>query len=409
MTAAVALARRAVVAIVDRLPERWGSRLRPRAYRYDPDALPAVTAAPNGSRRVLIGATNYAAQGFHFARALDRIPDTGARNLHLIPASSGFGFPANTSISGDLLRLAAPWRRREFESIVEGFTHVIVESGRPMLGPLFGGDVRREIDAFRSRGLTVAHLAHGSDLRLPSRHREIDEWSPLRVEEWDLVDALERQALAYRELLRSTAAPVFVTTPDLMLDWPGSRWAPLVVDPDRWATAAPALAADRLIVAHAPTNRAIKGTDLIEPTLRALERDGLIEYRRFEGVPADRLPAEFARVDVVLDQFRMGIYSAVSVEGMAAARLVVAHLHEHTIASARALSGLELPIVAASPSTLEQRLRDIAADRARFAELAAAGPAYVRALHDGRVTAEVIDRHLLRSGEQSTHVPPAGV
>lgn len=399
MSGVLALVRRGVLAVVDRLPERWGSRLRPRAYRYDARSLPPVTAAPSGSRRVLIGATNYAAQGYRFARALDRLPETGARNLHLVPATSGYGFPADTSISGGLLRLAAPWRRREFEAIVDGFTHVIVESGRPMLGPLFGADVRREIDAFRSRGLQVAHLAHGSDLRLPSRHRALDEWSPLRAEEWDVVPALERQALAYRELLRATDAPVFVTTPDLLLDWPDAWWAPLVVEVDRWATTTPVLAGDRLVVAHAPTSRVIKGTDLIEPTLRALEREGLIEYRQFEGVPSSQLPAEFARADIVLDQFRMGIYSAVSVEAMAAGRLVMAHLHEHTIATARAISGLELPIVPVTPATLERRLRAVFADPSRFDSIAAAGPEFARTVHDGRVTADVIDRHVLGSTE----------
>lgn len=399
MSGIIALVRRAVLAFVDRLPERWGSQLRPRAYRYDPKRLPPVTAAPPGSRRVLIGATNYAAQGYRFACALDRLPDTGARNLHLVPATSGFDFPADTTITGDLLRLAAPWRRREFDAIVHGFTHVIVESGRPMLGPLFGADVRREIDAFRSRGLQVAHLAHGSDLRLPSRHAAIDAWSPLRAGTWEMVPALERQALAYRELLRATDAPVFVTTPDLLLDWPDAHWSPLVVEVDRWATRAPALGADRLVVAHAPTNRTIKGTDLIEPTLRALEREGLIEYRRFEGVPSSQLPAEFARADIVLDQFRMGTYSVVSVEAMAAGRLVMAHVHEHTIAAARAISGFELPIVPTTPATLEERLRAVVSDRSSFTGLAAAGPGFTRAVHDGRLTASVIDRAYVRSRE----------
>lgn len=394
-----ALARRAVLVFVDQLPERWGSQLRPRAYRYDPTTLPPVTPAPSGSRRVLIGATNYAAQGYRFARALDRLPDTGARNFHLVSATNRFGFPADTTITKDMLRLAAPWRRHEFDAIVDGFTHVIVESGRPMLGPLFGADVRREIDAFRARGLQVAHLAHGSDLRLPSRHRAIDEWSPLRVEEWDAVPALEVQALAYRELLRATGAPVFVTTPDLLLDWPDARWAPLVIEIDRWVTTAPVLAADPLVVAHAPTSRIIKGTDLIEPTLRVLEREGVIEYRRFEGIPADRMPQHFADADIVLDQFRMGIYSAVAVEGMAAGRLVVAHLHDHTVAAVRSVTGVELPIVAATPATLESRLREIAADRARFARLATSGPAFVRAVHDGDLTARIIERTHLRVSE----------
>ena len=389
--------RRTVDRGIDALPMTVGARLKRGRFRYDPSDVPPPPSMPEVPVRVLIAPSNAAAQAWSFARALDRLDGVAARNLQ-ITLKRDFGFPSDATIRSELTALSAPWRRRQFAA-VSRLTHVIVESGRPQFGTMFGGDTAREIAALRERGVRVAHLAHGSELRQPDRHRRLDEWSPFRDADWDAVPALTVRSAAYRRLLAETGAPVFVTTPDLLLDWPEAHWSPLVVDLDRWAAETPVLERDRPVVAHAPTNRVVKGTDLIEPTLRALEREGLIEYRRFEGVPSSRLPEEFARADIVLDQFRMGIYSAVSVEGMAAGRLVMAHLHEHTISAARTASGLEPPIVSATPASLERRLREIVADRSTFAALAVRGPSFARAVHDGCLTASTIDREHLRASE----------
>lgn len=398
--------RRAVDRGIDRLPMTIGARLKRGRFRYDPRDVPSPTAMPAEPIRVLIAPSNAAAQAWSFARALDRLDGVAARNLQ-ITLKRDFGFPADRTIRSELTALSAPWRRRQFSAVAR-LTHVIVESGRPQFGTMFGGETAREIAALRSHGVRIAHLAHGSELRQPDRHRMIDEWSPFLDQDWAAVPTLASRSAAYRRLLEETDAPVFVTTPDLLLDWPAAHWSPLVVDLDRWATSAPVLERERIVVAHAPTNRVVKGTDLIEPTLRSLEDEGLIEYRRFEGVPSSQLPAEFARADVVLDQFRMGIYSAVSVEAMAAGRLVIAHLHDHTVRSARELTGLDVPILSATPATLEARLREIHADRTRFAGQATRGPVFVRAVHDGELTARVIERAFLRPPPDRGVVAPAG-
>lgn len=388
---------RALDRLTDLLPARAGAPLKRGRLRYDVAELPPPLGVPDQPVRVLIAPSNAAGQGWSFARALEGLDGVGARSLQ-ISLDRDFGFPADARIRSELTALSAPWRRRHFADACR-FTHAIVESGRPQFGTMFGGRTADEIAALRARGVRIAHLAHGSELRQPDRHREIDEWSPFREEGWDAIPTLTERSAAYRRLLTETEAPVFVTTPDLLLDWPGAHWTPLVVDPELWATDEPALLRPRLVVAHAPTNRVVKGTDLIEPVMRRLDSEGVIEYRRFEGVPAERMPENFAAADVVLDQFRMGIYSAVSVEAMAAGRLVIAHLHEHTVDAVLNRTGLRLPMVSATPATLEDRLRGIARDREGAMATAAEGPAFARAVHDGRLTAETIDRVLLRPPE----------
>ena len=81
-----------------------------------------------------------------------------------------------------------------------------------------------------------------SDLRDPDRHRAIDEWSPFADGQWDREPEYRRQTALHRALLRATDAPLFVSTPELLLDWSPSTLLPIIVEQQRWATDAPVLA-----------------------------------------------------------------------------------------------------------------------------------------------------------------------
>lgn len=391
--------RRAVDRAIDALPMHLGARLKRGRFRYDPREVPSSPSFPSTPIRVLIAPSNAAGQAWAFAGALERLEGVSVRTLQIV-LDRDFGFAADARIRSELTALSAPWRRRQFAA-VSALTHVIVESGRPQFGTMFGGDTAAEIAALRGHGVSVAHLAHGSELRSPQRHRNY-EWSPFRDDGWSDVAKLSERSAAYRALLERTGGAVFVTTPDLLFDAPFAHWAPLVVDPERWATSAPVLERARPVVAHAPTNRTIKGTDLIEPMLTRLDEEGLIEYRRIEGVPSTEIPGLFAHADIVLDQFRMGIYSAVAVEAMAAGRLVMAYLHDTTIDAVHRATGRRAPIVNATPVTLERQIREAISERATAAALASTGPDFVRAVHDGAFTAGVIESWFIHATEKSS-------
>ena len=210
--------RGALRAAVDRLPEPLAVRLRPSRYRYELADVPAPPPRLDAPTRVVVGATNYAAQGYLLARALDHLDGVAAINVHQLPAGDTYGFPADIAVSGDIVRLSSHWRRRQFSAIAERYSHAILESGRPLFGALFDLDVAREIAALRERGVRVAHLAHGSDLRSPRIHREFSRFSPFHDDDWDARDALQQGADRYARLIAATGGPVFVTTPDLVRD-----------------------------------------------------------------------------------------------------------------------------------------------------------------------------------------------
>ncbi|RZT58059.1 hypothetical protein EV140_2296 [Microcella alkaliphila] len=389
--------RGALRAAVDRLPEPLAVRLRPRRYRYELADAPAPPPRLDAPTRVVVGATNYAAQGYLLARALDQLDGVAAINVHQLPAGDTFGFPADIAVSGDIVRLSSRWRRRQFSAIAERYSHAILESGRPLFGTLFDLDVAREIAALRERGVRVAHLAHGSDLRSPRIHREYSRFSPFHDDDWDARDALQEGADRYARLIAATGGPVFVTTPDLLRDHADAQWMPVMVDPARWAATEPPLERPRPVVLHAPTSPRIKGTPLIEPTLERMHAAGLIDYRPVSGVPASDMPALVRSADIVIDQVRLGIYSVAAVEAMAAGRVVIARLDDDVVSRVEMLAGERPPLLSIEPDDLEARLSSLVSDRDDARELAAAGPAFARRVHDGTLSARVVSAAFLAS------------
>lgn len=370
------------------LPDKLAAHLMPRRFRYDASALPAPISVPDAPVRVLIGPANYAAQGYAWARALEQLDDVVAKNMQV--RDDQYGFPADYSIELLAYRLAYHWSRKHRSAVITQFTHVLFEAERPILGRVAGFDVRREVDLLRKAGLAVAFVSHGSDLRLPSRHAAFDKWTPFNDPTDPWVQRLEARASYTNALLDDIEAPVFVVTPELLLDRPSATWLPNVVDAGRWEVSQPPLTDGTPRVLHAPTNVRVKGTHLIEPVVRALQDARVIEYLPRSGVPSAEMPGLYRGVDVVLEQFRLGIYSTTAIEAMAAGRVVVSYLRDQVRDHVRRASGLEVPIVQASPDTLDETLRDIASRPRHYQEIAARGPEFVRALHDGRYSAKIL-------------------
>lgn len=372
-----------------RLPERMRVRFLPGPLRYSPRDVPAPVEAPSGTVRLLIGPANFAGQGRAWARAAERLPGVGAVNLQYRSAE-GFAFAADYELPEGVWAHSDSWRRAQREQVARSFSHVLFEAEKSPLG--FAGDQGVVADAafLHARGVTVGMACHGTDIRRPSSHAERDEYSPFRNADPEWLRILESRARANLRILDHIGAPVFVSTPDMLLDRPGATWLPVVVDPARWASADDALTRDRPVVVHAPTQPLFKGTALIEPVVSAMHDRGDIVYRRVVRVPPDEMPAVYRDADIVLEQFALGMYSVASVEAMAAGRLAVAHVHRQVRDHVRQVTGRELPVVDATPATLPAVLQDIRSRPDHYRSIAAQGPDFVRAVHDGGFSARVL-------------------
>ncbi|MGB4135348.1 MAG: hypothetical protein WA971_02220 [Microbacterium sp.] len=376
------------------LPYQIADRIHPwrrRMYRET-----AVTAVEADERTLLIGPVNSAGQGYAWARAAELLPGVTAVNLMYRGTADRFGFPADHSVRADVASGVRRWQEGERRAIESAFTHVIVESGAHLFDThvSMADHLRSMADA----GISVALLFHGSDIRRPRTHARSEPDSPFRDGQYDETELLETITSRNHALIEQAGLPVFVSTPDLLLDVPNATWLPVVVQPERWSEAAPqaALERPRPVVVHAPSRAGLKGSALIEQVVHRLHDDGIIEYREVQGVPANEMPRVYGDSDVVLDQFSLGIYGVAACEAMAAGRLVVSHVSDFVRSEVRARTGADLPILESTAADLERVLRDIAAHRERYAETASAGTEFVRRVHDGRASAGVLGGFLGR-------------
>ncbi|MGV9769735.1 hypothetical protein ACWDR7_09735 [Microbacterium sp. NPDC003461] len=370
-----------MTAFMDGLRLRWRARMLP------------VARAGRAPVRLVIGPANSAGQAHRWARSAERLRGVRATSFAVSPADDTFRFPVDARVGREDFASNYAWTRRQIGAVERGFSHVVLESG----ATLWRADAVEHVAALRERGaINVGLVFHGSDIRVPHVHAQLEPDSPFADGRYPDAARLEEVTARNHRLVRESGAPVFVATPQLLDFLPDAAWLPVVVDPEPWERAAsgPALTRDRPIVVHAPSRRGLKGSERIEPALQQLDREGVIVYREISGVPASRMPSIYGGADIVLDQFVNGGYGVAACEAMAAGRVVLAHVSDRHRRVAEREAGMGLPIVEARVDDIGEVIRGILADRAAYAALAGQGPEFVRRMHDGARSAAVLSGFL---------------
>ncbi|WP_194422095.1 glycosyltransferase [Microbacterium abyssi] len=383
------------------LPDGFLARALPGRLGWDAGAMTIVTA-PQTAIRLFVGPVNSAGQGYRWARAAERhLVGVGAVSMMTTnPARERFDFPVDVKIPESGFVFAGGWQRRQRDALSNGFTHVLLESGQYLYGSVAGRDPLDVAADAVAQGLQVALLWHGSDIRVPSHHADIERDSPFGPNgnyPPAATDVLESNASARIEGLGGAGLPVFVSTPGL-LDVPGARWLPVVVEVEQWRSHDDPLRRPVPVVAYVPSNSPMKGDPSIDEQLVALEADGHIVYRRLEGIPARQMPDVYRSADIVLDQFRLGDYGVAACEALAAGRVVIGHVSSENRSRVRDLTGHELPIVESRFADVGETIMSVLGDREAHVEAARRGPAFVSAVHDGAASAAALASFLGASG-----------
>jgi glycosyltransferase involved in cell wall biosynthesis len=284
-------------------------------------------------RQVLIGPIDGAGQ---LARAIERHePPISARSLEV-----------------DVQTRPRIARQIELaDQLQREVTHVLIEPGRSLLGqePSFTQD----LPLFDRAGIKHALVLPAATARL--------------------------QPEEISGILSGYEGPRFVTDPALLRQIDGAHWLPLVVDVEDPSAPPIMERAVPVVVAVAETVPAV-----VDSALTELAARGVIEYR--QASPGDDSAAWLREADIVVDDLTLGSYEALACQAMAAGRVTVGHIPKDI----RALLPAELPIVEASPDDLAVVIERLAGDRALARLTAADGPSYVRELHDGRRSVEVL-------------------
>ena len=163
--------------------------------------------------------------------------------------------------------------------------------------------------------------------------------------------------------------------------WPEYDVVPPAIVLRDWEPA-PKEPGEVLRVAHAPSKRAVKGTDAVIAAVEALRaRAAAIELDLIEGVPHREARRRYAEADVVVDQLRIGWYGMFAIESMALAKPVVVHLDEQAAAETEEAFGLELPLIRADEGSIEAVLAGLLEERESLAERGRLSREYVERVH----------------------------
>ncbi len=379
-----------VLSSVPWLPRIIAGRLIPPENVWTrADDSQVATLDSDSQVRILIGGLNTAGQAKRWADALDALPDVFAASLG-VRTEGAISFSADAMPSQQAMWHSPTWSMRQSKQILEHSTHVIMESGTPLMGTRFGRDALREIRTMRDAGVKVAVVLHGSDVRIPSEHEKLYPDSPFGEPLDGLTAALEAKSLQLNKFLDEMDLPEFVSTPDLLTYRPNAIWVPTLYDSALWhrvnrdGESRTGRGGARLIVGHIPSRAALKGSGAIRGALQPLRDQGLIEYREFRGLSPEQVAREVGDLDVLVDQLGMGLYGVSSVEAMAIGVPVVAELGELTRQKIQQLTGIDPPVVEATAATLSEVVAGLASNPELLDQSARRGREYVQQVHSPR-------------------------
>ena len=336
-------------------------------------------------RRLVIGMLNTAGQARAWVNAVRHNTPATAESWGIKrPEEAAISFAADRTYT--LVNGAADQAWKDLLQAPTKPTHLIIESGKPIV---IRGTFRRMLFqalTARRHGIRPALLFHGSDIRVPSMHAATNIDSPFHESLDGLTAKLEAQTQTMRRWLRVWPFPIFFSTLDLKRFVPRGRWLPIVPDAS-WFTPMSAISTDRPRphVLHLPSRRALFQSDRVDQICQALHEEGVIEYRSITGVSPSEVRAHVEWSDIVIDKIGIGGTGVMGAEVMASGRLLIGDVDQIVRSELP-----DLPLIQSSTSTLEQVIRDLVADRSTWAARAAAGQAFARKYHDGRHSAAVL-------------------
>lgn len=268
-------------------------------------------------------------------------------------------------------------------------------AGRHDKSRLLKGWRQADLPVLQAMGKRIAFHFHGCEVRsrahMIAAHRlaTCTECEPFCV---------PREQERVLGLAAKHADRTFYSTLDLAESVPRGVHLPLAIEAGRWERAAldrPLPELDRrdgvrgpVVIAHAPTQKLIKGTRHVEAAVTRLRTEfPRVELRMIERQPWAAIPEFLGECDILVDQVMMGWYGLLAIEGMAERRAVVSYLREDLRPRFP-----DCPIVSAEPSTLHAVLRDLVRDPAWRAELGERGARFARERHDTKVVGEKLLR-----------------
>jgi hypothetical protein len=189
----------------------------------------------------------------------------------------------------------------------------------------------------------------------------------------------------------------FVSTPDLLESVDRSILLPQVIDFDLINQILDEPRHPRnpakLIVAHAPTNRAIKGSNFIIDAINHLKKKGLdIDLLLLENLSHDNLLRNLKTADIAIDQLLVGAYGVFAAEAMAMGIPTIVNILDDLWDKYPSRP----PVIHANPGTIERTLEQIYNNRQDLEKYRFTGQTYAyRVHHPVRVAIQCLEYYEL--------------
>jgi glycosyltransferase involved in cell wall biosynthesis len=254
----------------------------------------------------------------------------------------------------------------------------------------------RELQLLRIGRKKVLLLADGVDVRIPSRAHNLlfkhalslDCPSYARAERGRLRDL--EYSLQYADHIVSGADWV-----DYMPWWDRLTAGYFAVDVEQWKPEPRSRPepGSPLVVLHVTSHRELEGTQFLVRACEELAGEGVpIELRVVERHGDETLRALMQEADIVADQFVIGWYGRLALEGMSLAKPVLSYLRSDLLELYTLFSFAgECPVVDTAPFEIKEKLRELASDPERRSELGRRGRQYARDHHSIEALALTFD------------------
>lgn len=246
---------------------------------------------------------------------------------------SKFQFARHGSLGLD--KLASPAQRRAriesfFSAAVRKYQVFHFNFGASLLHQ-FPSEIHADFEQLKASGKAIFVTYQGCDAR--DKYLSIRELEVNMCAGCDYYSCDERFNKFKRDSIRKVmnyADGIYFLNPDLARSIGAGKFQPYAsVDakmllPEPFVDKMP----QDIIIAHAPTSRALKGTVYIESVLEKLKQKYNCKTLFIEGLPHADALAQYRKADIVIDQILAGWYGALAVECMALGKPTVAYIRE---------------------------------------------------------------------------------
>jgi glycosyltransferase involved in cell wall biosynthesis len=233
-----------------------------------------------------------------------------------------------------------------------------------------------DIPLLKARGKKVLFRFSGFDLRLPSKDKKVNPYSPFKYGYTHKFD--EKRQQLFLDFLSEHVDQFLVQDPELQQFCPEAKLIPRALDLTEWNYVG-IEKNDTPLVVHAPSNEAYKGTEFVLKAIEELQSESVnFDFKLITNMSHNEAKSWYEKADIVVDQLLIGSTGVLTLEAMALGKPVVLYLREELFSNFYD----EIPVANANPDTITSVLRKLIGDYEWRMHLSKVGRKAIEDRHD---------------------------